>query len=220
MLNSPPLPFDAARARPWDARLARLLVAPLKDSWVSPNMLTTVRLAVGLAAAAAFTPGSYGWSNLAALLLVISNFLDHTDGELARLSGKSSRFGHIYDLASDAAVTILLFVAIGAGLAMPWPLEAGPMLMGGLAGAAVSITFYLRMRIEDTLGKQATKQASFAGFETEDVLYLFPLATLFGVLGPLLATAAIVAPLFAAWVALDYWRLLRRDRPSSPGVAG
>lgn len=94
------------------------------------------------------------------------------------------------------------------------------MLMGGLAGAAVSITFYLRMRIEDALGKQATKQASFAGFETEDVLYLFPLATLFDVLGPLLATAAIVAPLFAAWVALDYWRLLRRDRPSSPGVAG
>ena len=107
----------AAAQRPWDARLARRLVTPLKDSWVTPNHLTTVRLLVGLAAAAAFVPGTYGWSNIAALLLILSNFLDHTDGELARISGKTSRIGHLYDLASDAAVTILLFVAIGVGVA-------------------------------------------------------------------------------------------------------
>jgi phosphatidylglycerophosphate synthase len=95
--------------------LARLIVAPLKDTWVTPNHLTTVRLAVGLAAAAAFLPGTYAWSNAAALLLILSNFLDHTDGELARISGKTSRIGHLYDLASDAAVTVLLFIAIGIG---------------------------------------------------------------------------------------------------------
>src|SRR5271167_4706143 len=99
---------------PWDARLARRLVTPLKDSRATPNHLTTVRLAVGLAAAAAFLPGTYGWSNLAALLLILSNFLDHTDGELARITGRSSRIGHLFDLASDALVTVLLFVAMGA----------------------------------------------------------------------------------------------------------
>src|SRR5229473_8166588 len=88
-----------ATQRPWDARLARRLVTPLKDSRATPNHLTTVRLAVGLSAAAAFLPGTYGWTNIGALLLVLSNFLDHTDGELARISGKSSRVGHIYDLA-------------------------------------------------------------------------------------------------------------------------
>jgi hypothetical protein len=50
-----PLTSPAA-ARPWDARLARRLVTPLKDTWVTPNYLTTVRLFVGLAAAAAFVP--------------------------------------------------------------------------------------------------------------------------------------------------------------------
>jgi archaetidylinositol phosphate synthase len=60
----------SAGQRPWDARLARRLVALLKDSWVTPNHLTAVRLLIGLAAAAAFMPGTYGWSNLAALLLV------------------------------------------------------------------------------------------------------------------------------------------------------
>jgi archaetidylinositol phosphate synthase len=211
-----------AQRRPWDARLARRLIHPLKSSWVTPNHLTTVRLFVGLAAGAAFMPGSYAWSNLAALLLIVSNFLDHTDGELARLSGKSSRIGHLYDLASDAVVTICLFVAIGIGVgANPkTDFEVPPMLLGAVAGVAVSLIFFLRMRIEDALGKSATRQASFGGFETEDVLYLMPLATLSNALAPLLVVASMVAPLFAAWVAIDYRRVMRRDRQMSPEAAG
>jgi phosphatidylglycerophosphate synthase len=199
--------------RPWDARLARRLVTPLKDSWVTPNHLTTVRLGVGLAAAAAFLPGTYGWSNLAALLLILSNFLDHTDGELARISGKSSRVGHVYDLASDAAVTILLFIAIGVGVgekpgtALQFPL----VVLGLLAGCAIALIFFLRMRIEDMVGKPTNQQASLGGFETEDVLYLLPLVTLSNCVIPLLLAAALLAPLFAVWVAIDYRRVLRRQ---------
>jgi phosphatidylglycerophosphate synthase len=198
--------------RPWDARLARRLVAPLKDTRVTPNHLTTVRLGVGLAAAAAFLPGTYGWSNVAALLLILSNFLDHTDGELARLSGKSSRIGHVYDLASDAAVTILLFIAIGVGVgANPGlSLEVSPPLLGLLAGCTIALIFYLRMRIEDRAGKSASQQASLGGFETEDVLYLLPLVTLSNALVPFLIAAALCAPLFAIWVVMDYRRVLRR----------
>src|ERR1700755_1102880 len=127
MPESHPLSYSggASVQRPWDARLARRLITPLKDTWVTPNYLTTVRLFVGLAAAAAFLPGSYGWSNLAAVLLIVSNFLDHTDGELARISGKSSRIGHIYDLASDALVTVVLFFAMGVGISTTRPLIMG-----------------------------------------------------------------------------------------------
>ncbi|HEX3951563.1 MAG TPA: CDP-alcohol phosphatidyltransferase family protein [Steroidobacteraceae bacterium] len=222
MLNPEPLPQAAAVERPWDARLARRLVTPLLHSWVTPNHLTTLRLAVGLAAAAAFIPGSYVWSNVGALLLIASNFLDHTDGELARMTGKTSRIGHIYDLASDAVVTILLFIAIGIGVGTRAGTELGlpPAALGLVAGVAVALIFYLRMRIEDLLGKAATQQASLGGFETEDVLYLFPLATLSNALVPTLLAAAICAPLFAAWVVIDYQRLLRRDRRMATGVAG
>jgi phosphatidylglycerophosphate synthase len=204
-----------AAQRPWDARLARRLVTPLKDSWVTPNHLTTVRLAVGLAAAAAFLPGTYGWSNFAALLLILSNFLDHTDGELARMSGKSSRIGHIYDLASDAAVTIMLFIAIGIGVGDK-PGNASqftPVTLGVVAGCAIALIFYLRMRIEDMVGKLANSQAALGGFETEDVLYLLPLVTLSNAVMPLLLAAALCAPLFALWVVIDYLRVLRR-RPA------
>jgi archaetidylinositol phosphate synthase len=201
--------------RPWDARLARRLVTPLKDTRATPNHLTTVRLAVGLAAAAAFLPGTYGWVNIGALLLILSNFLDHTDGELARISGKSSRIGHIYDLASDTVVTILLFLAIGIGVGtrVGSLLQLPPAVLGLVAGSAVASIFYLRMRIEALAGKAASKQGSLAGFETEDVLYLLPLVTLFNSLTNFLVAAAIGAPLFAIWVIADYRRVLRRLQP-------
>lgn len=204
--------------RPWDARLARRLVVPLKDTWVTPNHLTTIRLGVGLAAAAAFLPGTYGWSNAAALLLILSNFLDHTDGELARISGRSSRIGHLYDLASDAAVTVSLFIAIGVGVAArhgtvsPVP----PPALGVVAGCAVALIFLLRMRIEDRMGKSASRQASLGGFETEDVLYLLPLVTLSNAVVPFLAAAAVCAPLFAVWVVFDYRRMLRHQIAQGP----
>jgi archaetidylinositol phosphate synthase len=223
MLNPQPLahPISSDR-RPWDARLARRLVAPLIHSWVSPNHLTTLRLGVGLAAAAALIPGSYGWSNLAALLLVLSNFLDHTDGELARMSGKTSRIGHLYDLASDALVTIVLFIAIGVGLAgKPGVnLDFPPAALGFVAGTAIALIFFLRMRIEELHGKTATRQASLGGFETEDVLYLFPLATLSNALAPMLLVASICTPVYAIWVVIEYQRALRRDRRMAAGVAG
>jgi phosphatidylglycerophosphate synthase len=207
------------------------MVAPLAESWVTPNHLTTLRLCVGLCAAAAFVPGRYGWSNIAALLLVLSNFLDHADGELARLSGKTSRTGHWYDLASDALVTILLFIAIGVGLSGKPGMDtdmallsvlqgASSVLLGIVAGTAIALIFFLRMRIEELHGKHAAQQASLGGFETEDVLYLFPLATLSDALAPTLLVASVCAPLYAVWVVIDYRRAVRRNRRMAAGIAG
>jgi phosphatidylglycerophosphate synthase len=201
-----------AAQRPWDARLACWLVTPLKNSGATPNQLTTLRLLIGLGAAAAFIPGTYGWSNLGALLLILSNFADHMDGELARISGKFSPIGHLYDLASDAAVTILLFIAIGVGIGSrhDGALRVSPVVLGTVSGTAIALIFFLRMRIEELAGKAATQQASLAGFETEDVLYLLPLVTLGNRVVPFLVVASICAPLFALWVVVDYRRALGR----------
>ena len=222
MPNPPPSPYSSASPPlPWDARLARRLVTPLVSSRVTPNHLTTVRLVVGLGAAGAFLPGSYAWSNVGAFLLVVSNFLDHTDGELARMSGKTSRFGHLYDLWSDAIVTVLVFIAIGVGVAANRiDVFFSPVALGFLAGIAIALIFFLRMRIEEMHGKAATRQSSLGGFQTEDVLYLFPLATLGSALAQTLLVAAVCATLYAIWVTIDYQRRLRRDRRLSAGIAG
>jgi len=205
----------------WDAKLARRLVLPLRDSFVTPNDLTTVRLATGLAAAVAFISGSYGWSNLGALLLVISNFVDHADGELARISGKTSRFGHLYDLACDTVVTVLLFVAMGFGVRARggFPLDIPPVILGAITGSAIALIFFLRMRIEEMAGKAASRQSALGGFETEDVLYLLPLVTLCNGVVPLLLAASVGAPLFAVWVVLDHQRVLRKHKPEAESTS-
>ncbi len=195
------------------------MVTPLVDTRVTPNHLTTLRLIVGLACAWAFAQGGYAMANLGAVLLVLSNFIDHTDGELARVSGKTSRLGHFYDLASDAFVTVLLFGGIGMGVAagapgqyaVPLPLSAS--VLGWMAGVAVALIFFLRMRIEERVGKAGTTQARVGGFETEDVLYLMPIVTLFDGTRGFLIAAAIGAPLFALLVIVDYVRAMRRPLP-------
>jgi phosphatidylglycerophosphate synthase len=186
-------------------------VTPLVGTWVTPNHLTTVRLLIGIAGALCLAHGGFAWANAGALLIVLSNFVDHTDGELARIGGKSSRIGHFYDLACDALVTVMLFVGMGIGAGgTSGALKLAPGVLGAVAGVAVALIFFLRMQIEEMAGKSGTKQASVGGFETEDVLYLLPIVTLTNVVAPFVVVASIGAPLFAAWVVIDYWRVARR----------
>lgn len=199
MNSLPKIPSNVPAPRTWDARLARRLVTPLVNTWVTPNHLTTLRLLIGVAGALCLARGGFASANAGAFLIVLSNFVDHTDGELARIGGKSSRIGHFYDLACDALVTVMLFVGMGIGTTYVGALKVSPGWLGAVAGVAVALIFFLRMRIEDMAGKAGTKQASVGGFETEDVLYLLPIVTLTSVVTPFVVVASIGAPLFAAW---------------------
>jgi len=222
MNSRPQTPINVPPPRTWDARLARRLVTPLVNTWVTPNHLTTLRLLIGLAGALCLAHGEFAWANAGALLIVLSNFVDHTDGELARIGGKSSRIGHFYDLACDALVTVMLFVGmgVGAGATHIAGLKIAPGVLGAVAGVAIALIFFLRMRIEEMAGKAGTKQASVGGFETEDVLYLLPIVTLTSVVLPFVVVASIGAPLFAVWVVVDYWRVARRAASAAPVAAG
>lgn len=191
--------------KPWDARLAAWLIRPLIDTPVHPNVLTTVRLAVGVSGALLFAQGEH--FNVAAFLIVASNFLDHTDGELARSSGKLSSFGHRYDLASDAVVTIGMFVGIGIGLTVL--LGTKSIAMGLISGIAVAGIFHLRNKLENARGKVATKQPGLLGFEAEDILYLIPLVTLTNNLPSFLWAAVIGAPIAFIIVYADYQRSMK-----------
>ena len=197
-------------SKPFDARLACWLVGPLARSAVSPNHLTTLRLITGLYGAALLAAGD---ANLAgASLVVLSNFLDHTDGELARLTGKQSRFGHNFDLLADALVTSLLFVGLGLGLRDT--LGNSSLALGVVAGAAVAGIFHLRNSLEITHGKEATRQPHWSGFEAEDVLYLLPAIAALGALEWFLRAAAVGAPI-ALVVVLLQTRAIRggADKP-------
>lgn len=193
--------MSAINEKPLDARLAAWLVHPLKATFVTPSQLTTVRLITGLASAYAFAQGPALFVE-AAWLFVLSHFLDHTDGELARISGKSSRFGHYYDLVADAVVMICLFAALGYGLRGSSLGELAPWL-GLVAGAAVSLTFWLHLRTSERQGGRAYVPKTVL-FEAEDVLYLLPLVMLMDWGYGFLLAAAIGAPAFGLLLFLMY----------------
>jgi phosphatidylglycerophosphate synthase len=195
--------------RTWDGRLARRLVTPLADSAITPNHLTTVRLVLGLAGAACLALGGYRIVNIGAFLMALSNFVDHTDGELARISGKSSRIGHLYDLACDVLVTVLLFTSLGFGAPTQTALLP-PVVLGLVSGSAVATIFLVRIQIEALVGKRGVAQSFAAGFETEDVLYLLPVVTLFDVAAPFLVVATIGSLIYLVWILIDYARTVRR----------
>lgn len=179
--------------RPWDARLARRLVGPLRGTPVRPNHVTTVRLLTGLAAALLLAHGGYGWSVAGTLAFAVSNVIDHADGELARATGRTSRAGHIYDLAVDGLVHVLVFVAIGFGR-RPALGRFAPLL-GLAAGLAIGLMFVLLAEASKA------EPLMLAGFEVEDVLYLMPIVALVNGMAPFLVVAAVGAPLFLIFTA-------------------
>jgi len=196
--------------KPWDARLASRLVHPLRNTLVTPNHLTFVRLLFGVFAGAGLATGDYFWTNAGAVCFVISNFMDHADGELARLSGKFSKQGHYFDLISDAVVNIILFTGIGIGLTAS-SLGVWSVPMGVLSGLAVAAIFYMRNEIEKSIGKSGARQPNLGVLEAEDVLYLLPLVTFMQWLAPFLSLATLGAPAFALWCWREYRDLNRRS---------
>ena len=80
---------------PFDQRIARVLVRSLARTSVSPNHLTVLSLALAVAGAGLLAQGDPVAANWGVGLFVLARFLDHFDGELARLTGKTENGGAI-----------------------------------------------------------------------------------------------------------------------------
>lgn len=181
----------------WMHRVVRVAVRPLVDTPISPNHLTTLRGATALAAALGVAVGSSPWQHVGAAAFVVSILLDRADGELARLSGRVSRGGHLYDLVMDGTANVLIFAALGIGLS-DGVLGIWAIALGLVAGMAVSTVLYLTLRIEARQGERAGAVPGFGGFDPDDAMLAVPFAIWVGGSVPLLVTAAIGAPAFAA----------------------
>jgi len=149
---------------PWDQQLARVLVRPFRDTRLHPNHLTTITLILGICTSVLFFTSGSHYADGAALLYMLAVFSDHLDGELARMTGKISEFGHRYDYIVGGINYTLLFTSIGTGLWLEngqiWPLILG--LCGGLSNPFV---LYLRMTMEARFGGDSVEHPGFAGFE-------------------------------------------------------
>jgi CDP-diacylglycerol--glycerol-3-phosphate 3-phosphatidyltransferase len=123
------------------ARLVEPFGRGLARLGVSPNVLTTLGLALTASAALSV---AVGHPMLAGVLLLLGGAMDTFDGAVARASGRSTPFGGFYDSVSDRISDGLIL----AGIA--WYVVDRPRLLLVTLAALVAaqVTSYVRARAE------------------------------------------------------------------------
>ncbi len=170
---------QAQCADPLDVRLAKVLVKPLISTPVHPNHLTVLSLLTGLFAAYLFASAHYALGATAYMLAV---FGDHLDGELARLTGKTSKFGHNFDFVVGGIIYTVMFISIGYGLSHDLQAQ-WPLILGLIAGLSNPVIMVLRMQMELRFGFESVDHPQVGLFTIEDFIYLIgPLTWIFGIL--------------------------------------
>ena len=119
--------LDGAVAARVNRVLSQRMATPalLRLRGLTPNQVTLVAFAVAVAAAATFAAGA---PVVAALLVWLASVLDGSDGEVARLTYRSSRYGGFLDAVLDRAADSLLLTGAAVHLARS---EALADLLGG-----------------------------------------------------------------------------------------
>jgi hypothetical protein len=121
--------FTTFFVSPYSKYLARWAA---RRGW-TPNQVTTVSLAIGLAAAVAFATGERAGLVAGAILLQVSFTTDCVDGQLARYTRASSRLGAWLDSIFDRTKEYAVFAGLAIGAA-----HAGDPVWV-LAGAALAL---------------------------------------------------------------------------------
>ncbi|MCC7122550.1 MAG: CDP-alcohol phosphatidyltransferase family protein [Gammaproteobacteria bacterium] len=191
-----------------DQRLAHLMMRPFAASALHPNLLTTLTLVLGLLTTLSFLYGDPVHANVGALCFMLAVFSDHLDGELARMSRKTSKFGHLYDFVVGGLNYTLLFSSIGLGLQASCGVWA-PVL-GVTAGLCNPVIMTLRVRMDNSFGLAATEHPSFGWFNLEDFIYVIgPVTWLFGVVY-FFVPFALGTIAYLIWTVIEYRRWFGR----------
>ena len=156
---------------PYDQRLARACISPIAGTALHPNIVTGISLTLGIASGLSFAAGGPGIQHIAALMFMLAVFVDHMDGELARQSGKGSKFGALFDSVTGTASYGTLFLGMGIG---EWRGDAADWGLGRAAAAALFILINMRLQFKTEIrsGVAPDPYPRIGPFEVEDGIYL------------------------------------------------
>jgi phosphatidylglycerophosphate synthase len=206
------LSHDSPITRILSRPASRLLTRMFLKTPISPNQITLLSFFFGLISAFLFFQGSYGTNVVAAMLLVLSTWVDGADGEIARLKFMETDIGKKLDIYCDNIIHFLVFTAIGCGVYFKTD-ESIFLYFGGLAGLGGLIAFFLLSPI--LLEKRSPDKQLFhinepelvEKFANRDFIHFLLLVAVIDQMGIFIAVAAVGANLFAGY--LIYSRLLK-----------
>lgn len=85
------------------------MVQALARSSVSPNVLTVTGVSINVLCGLLFGLGYFFW---AGIILIVANLFDMLDGQVARLSGRVTRFGGFLDSSLDRLSDMVAFTGL------------------------------------------------------------------------------------------------------------
>ena len=116
LLKSVGLSNDSLMDRLITRFISRQLTRVLLKTSLTPNQITFLSLLIGLGSAWCFYQGTFFSGITGALLLLVSGWVDCTDGEIARLKFMETSWGARFDIYCDNIVHFSVFFSIGMGL--------------------------------------------------------------------------------------------------------
>jgi CDP-diacylglycerol--glycerol-3-phosphate 3-phosphatidyltransferase len=117
-------------------RIIDAMVRWLAHGHINPNILTVIGVSLNVGCGLLF---GMGWFFSAGIALIVANVFDMLDGQVARLSGRVTRFGGFLDSSLDRLSDMVVFVGLMVFYARDTPLHstlnvflAGAGLMGSV----------------------------------------------------------------------------------------
>jgi CDP-diacylglycerol--glycerol-3-phosphate 3-phosphatidyltransferase len=131
-------------------RIIDAIVRWLALGHINPNILTVIGVALNVGCGLLF---GLGWFFSAGIALIVANLFDMLDGQVARLSGRVTRFGGFLDSSLDRLSDMVVFVGLMVFYARP---EFHSTLNVFLAGAGLMgsvMVSYASARAESLIPK-------------------------------------------------------------------
>src|SRR6185436_7922419 len=123
-------------------RIIDAIVRWLASGHINPNVLTVIGVSINVGSGLLFGFGMFFW---AGVVLIVANLFDMLDGQVARLSGRVTRFGGFLDSSLDRLSDMVIFVGLMVFYARDLPAHstlnvflAGAGLMGSVMVSYVS----------------------------------------------------------------------------------
>ncbi len=127
-----------------------------------PNWITLVNMALGIFSGYVISKGSFDSFVIGAFLFQMASIFDGCDGEVAKLTFATSKFGQVLDTISDNSALLSfftgLFIAFSKTHSPSFTLGLGLFFVVGLAGLFWQMIHFL---------KKNTQSASLATFDKE-----------------------------------------------------
>lgn len=90
-------------------RIINAMVRGLSRGRIHPNLLTIIGVTINVWCGLLFGFGQFFW---AGIILIVANLFDMLDGQVARLSGRVTRFGGFLDSSLDRLSDMVAFVGL------------------------------------------------------------------------------------------------------------